>query len=272
MAIADDAEAAAQARDQIEDQTRLVYAAALAWIVLHDETEEPAEDSTLARAAKTLALLMLRAARRAVSTPVPLPTGEDRHAWIRSTAREVTARAVADSRTHASTVFKRMKAKDPKVSTRVVQTAVADDIAWSDAAARTRATRLASESTLRVHADVERITGEPHSKMWISRGDPKVRKTHRRLHGKVEEVGDEFHTVAGHSLRFPGDPEAPLDEIINCRCALFLVPTAEKAKAEEVFSASDEDFDVPVAASASMRAWAREQAKRDWLYELGLAK
>jgi len=208
--------------------------------------------------------------RRLTKAKVPMPTGEARQDWIASTGRDVTKRAVEDARSHWSTVYKREKSKDPDVTPDDVAKVFRKDRAWSEAAARTRGTQMAAEAAMGLHGDVERITGEPHSKMWISRGDPKVRKTHRRLHGTVREVGDPFHTSTGHDLRYPGDPEAPIEEWINCRCSLFLVPTAEKAHAEEVFNIPEADFDVPMVASPAARAWEREQAKRDWHYELGM--
>jgi hypothetical protein len=65
-------------------------------------------------------------------------------------------------------------------------------------------------------------------------------------------------------LRFPGDPEAPLDQQINCRCALLMVPTKDAKLAEDVFSAPSEDFDVPLAASA-----APDQGTLDLMAEMG---
>jgi hypothetical protein len=241
VATADDAADAARARDEIEGQARLVYAAALAWVALHGEDEEPPEDSTLARTSKTLGLMLLRSMRRLTKAKVPMPVGEARQDWIASTGRDVTKRAVEDARSHWSTVYKRAKAKDRDVEPDDVATVFRKDRAWSEAAARTRGTQLAAEAA-----------------------------THRRLHGTVREVGDPFHTSTGHDLRYPGDPEAPIEEWINCRCALFLVPTAEKAHAEEVFNIPEADFDVPMVASPAARAWEREQAKRDWHYELGM--
>jgi len=263
VTAADDAADAARARDEIENQARLVYIAALAWVALHGEDEEPAKDTALARAATTLSLKVLRSLRRMTRAPVPLPKGEDRAVWIDETAADLTQRAIKDSRAHWSTVYKRMKAADPDVGLRTVQTAFADETAWAEAAARTDATQIAAEAALTLLPDVEAITGEPHSKMWISRGDSKVRKSHRHLHGNVEPAGTAFK----EGLQYPGDPSAPPGERFNCRCALFLVPTAMADDAERVFAAEDfvGEADAPIAASAGER----RQARRDWIIEHG---
>lgn len=53
-------------------------------------------------------------------------------------------------------------------------------------------------------------------KTWRTRADDKVRSAHVKLHGKTVKFGDEF--IKG--LRFPGDPAAPPELTINCRCLL----------------------------------------------------
>lgn len=61
------------------------------------------------------------------------------------------------------------------------------------------------------------------TKQWVSRNDDKVRPLHRRLHGQVRgHDQDFFRWMSGLRLRFPGDPEAPLSEVIGCRCVLRL--------------------------------------------------
>jgi hypothetical protein len=130
------------------------------------------------------------------------------------------------------------------------------------------ATRLAAETAMSLKDDVDGATGTGHSLMWISQGDPKVRTLHRRLHGRVRPAGTPFHVWPdGQSLSYPGDPKAPLDAVINCRCLLLLVPSSDSAKAEAVFSVPDADFDVPVAASAG-RPLAEVRAERELRNEL----
>jgi hypothetical protein len=56
-------------------------------------------------------------------------------------------------------------------------------------------------------------------KIWLTRGDDKVREAHLKLHGKQVPIGDGFK-VQGFTLRFPKDPLAPPHLTINCRCTL----------------------------------------------------
>jgi len=265
---------AARARDEVENQTNVLYLAALAYIATHGEDDVPDDDSAVGRAAKTLALKLLRSVNRQFPVAPKGLRGEDRQTWVREQARTISQQAVGDARAHYSTVAKREKKRDPAVTDRAVMAAVADDRPWAAAAARTTATQRSAETALDMLPDVEKVTGEPHSKLWISRGDPKVRKTHRLLHGKVHPLGASFKEWPdGKSLSYPGDPKAPLDEIINCRCALFLVPTKDAAAAEKTFAVDAEDFDVPMtAAAAAVRTWERERARREWFLELGIRR
>jgi HK97 family phage portal protein len=60
-------------------------------------------------------------------------------------------------------------------------------------------------------------------KTWHSQTDKKVRATHRKLHGRTIYTRNAFK-VKGMSIRYPGDPDAPLSEVINCRCWLEITP------------------------------------------------
>ncbi|MFJ2225549.1 phage portal protein [Streptomyces anulatus] len=54
---------------------------------------------------------------------------------------------------------------------------------------------------------------------WVTRGDTRVRPAHKALHGKTLPAGTPY-TVDGFSLRYPGDPFAPIGLTVNCRCRL----------------------------------------------------
>lgn len=58
------------------------------------------------------------------------------------------------------------------------------------------------------------------TKRWRSAGDNRVRHTHRALNN--DEVGfyQSFQSPSGATLRFPGDPSAPISETSGCRCTL----------------------------------------------------
>lgn len=58
-------------------------------------------------------------------------------------------------------------------------------------------------------------------KTWQTRRDDRVREAHRILQGQTQLLGDAFE-VQGHKIRFPGDPEVPLNLRAGCRCWLTM--------------------------------------------------
>lgn len=55
---------------------------------------------------------------------------------------------------------------------------------------------------------------------WRTRLDGRERDTHYLLNGEARAWGETWDTVNG-SLRYPGDPQAPAVETIQCRCAIL---------------------------------------------------
>jgi hypothetical protein len=59
---------------------------------------------------------------------------------------------------------------------------------------------------------------------WAAYSDGKSGdRHHERLDGEKIKLGETFTTPLGNVMRFPGDPEAPIEDTINCRCALIPV-------------------------------------------------
>lgn len=254
---------AGQARDTIENTAHGVFVAALLWYALHGDDEPHGLTSLLGKSARRLAHVMWRLRPRLSASTPPKVAAAAREAWIDDQTRRIMKGSLEDAGAHYDTVFKRMRRADPHAKDSAIRSAFRLDHAWSKAAARSAATRLAAETAIGMQEDVEAFTGEPHHLMWITRGDPKVRALHRDLHGRVRPPGTPFHTWPdGQALNYPGDPTAPIDAWINCRCGLLLVPAKDAKRAEEVFEVPDADFDVPVAASAA-RSGEGRRAEQD---------
>lgn len=56
-------------------------------------------------------------------------------------------------------------------------------------------------------------------KTWHSEHDGRTRPAHVYLNGKTKQIGKPF-SVDGYDIMRPGDPEAPPEAVIGCRCHL----------------------------------------------------
>lgn len=93
----------------------------------------------------------------------------------------------------------------------------------SEVVARTEALRAANEGSNQLfrqavaEGTLERGQLE---RRWNTAKDERVRGTHARMHGQVRALDEPFTTGAGVALMFPGDPEGPPAETIQCRCVV----------------------------------------------------
>ncbi|BEV43922.1 phage minor head protein [Afipia carboxidovorans] len=103
--------------------------------------------------------------------------------------------------------------------------------AYQNRAIRWRSENIARTETLRAvqagnfeayQQAVEggKITAQNVRKVWNSAHDKRVRHTHRELDGESVGLNELFVSPSGASLRYPLDPNAPLEETVNCRCNL----------------------------------------------------
>lgn len=94
-----------------------------------------------------------------------------------------------------------------------------------------RATNISRTEALRVlnisrHEALEQsieITGLARERIirrWNTSHDSRVRSTHQAMDGQKRGLDQHFQSPSGARLMFPGDPLAPPEEVINCRCVL----------------------------------------------------
>lgn len=77
---------------------------------------------------------------------------------------------------------------------------------------------LATYSRERVREHVAQQLGAKY-KTWVTRGDTRVRPAHMDLAGQTKRLEKPF-SADGFDIMRPGDPEAPPDLVIGCRCHL----------------------------------------------------
>jgi uncharacterized protein with gpF-like domain len=69
-------------------------------------------------------------------------------------------------------------------------------------------------------------TDEEMERMWLSTVDSRTRPTHVVADGQRTGMTEPF-MVGGFALMFPGDPQGPAQEVIQCRCTTLLLEKGE---------------------------------------------
>lgn len=64
-------------------------------------------------------------------------------------------------------------------------------------------------------------------KIWIATEDARTRPAHREADGQRVPLEEPF-SVGGFDMMFPGDPTAPANLVIQCRCSFVLVEQGEE--------------------------------------------
>lgn len=89
--------------------------------------------------------------------------------------------------------------------------------------ARTEALRALHQGTEEAVAQVLDSGEVPESmvtRTWSTAGDERVRASHVAMDGQERGVGEDFVSGDGNTLKFPGDPDAPASDVVNCRCMI----------------------------------------------------
>lgn len=88
-----------------------------------------------------------------------------------------------------------------------------------------RASAIARTETMRAYAsgsmEIYRSAGVTE-KEWLATQDDHTRDSHSEADGQVVGIDEPFN-VGGVEMMQPGDPNAPPDETINCRCTVLPV-------------------------------------------------
>lgn len=102
-----------------------------------------------------------------------------------------------------------------------------------DFAEKVRAERIARTETVGASnygtVQAYQESGISLMKEWLTARDGHERDSHKKpLDTQQRELSEAFQTNAGNYLQYPGDGDAPVEEIVNCRCTVISVRKKEK--------------------------------------------
>ena len=71
---------------------------------------------------------------------------------------------------------------------------------------------------MRQAVDSGAVSRQDVRKVWVATKDKRTRDTHAALDGESMGIDQPF----SNGLQYPGDPNGPPEEVINCRCAMLM--------------------------------------------------
>ncbi len=83
-----------------------------------------------------------------------------------------------------------------------------------------RAVHAGNEELFRQAIERGDIDADAITRTWNPEGGPRTRASHRAMKGQTRSFGEMFTTGAGIDIAYPGDPNAPIEETAQCRCAI----------------------------------------------------
>lgn len=86
--------------------------------------------------------------------------------------------------------------------------------------ARTETTFAASFAAMKTAEDSDLVM----TKTWISAVDNRTRRDHLLENQQSVDLDEDFTMASGVKIAYPGDPKAPSNEVINCRCTIGFTP------------------------------------------------
>jgi len=171
------------------------------------------------------------ATARAFRESIGLTSGQERwvanfRAGLENLDRRVLSRALRDRR-FDPTVERALRTRRPLTSAqidRMVERYHARALMLrSETIARTEALRATAQARQEaLNQMVEQIGIDPRrvSRVWNATRDERTRDWHSSMQGQQVGLREKFTDGNGNELLWPGDPSAPPETTINCRCVV----------------------------------------------------
>lgn len=93
------------------------------------------------------------------------------------------------------------------------------DAAGIQKIAETEYHRVYNEASIATAERIQKDSGKPVMKKWVTVKDDKVRATHEPLEGIEKPLNEKFYTIDGDEALAPGG-FSKAENVVNCRCTL----------------------------------------------------
>lgn len=96
--------------------------------------------------------------------------------------------------------------------------------ARAETIARTESLRMVNQAREEALNQVIEQTGMARdriTRVWRATNDARTRDTHAAMDGQERGIDEPFESPSGALIMYPGDPSAPPEETINCRCVVL---------------------------------------------------
>lgn len=168
---------------------------------------------------------------RAIRNAIGLTVQQEQAVWgyrrlLETGAREALDRALRDRR-FDTTVRDALDRARPltsrQIDVMVARYRMRALALRADTISRTEALRAYSEAreeALEQMVEQAQLEQDRVERIWNRVNDERVRDWHDTMQRQVRRMGEAFVDGKGNRLRYPGDPDAPAETIISCRCTL----------------------------------------------------
>lgn len=123
-------------------------------------------------------------------------------------AKKIVTRALEDELSYAE-ISRELRKRLPGIAKRK-----------ADTIARTEAHSAANNAQLGTQKELAEVVGLKQKKVWSASLDDRTREDHLAADGQKKDMDKPF-IVGGVALDYPGDPDGPPEQTINCRCVML---------------------------------------------------
>jgi len=206
---------------ELDASLSVTEAAALAAMAAHEDITLRTLQRTYQRTIRPFGAVSLQAlGKYAAENPVQHEPLFDRLArqWTETSGLNASRTIAETTRADVRAVIAKLQAEGATVREIAKAVRIAGDVR-SQVRASTIAITEVHNAAMYASDEAARSTGLRLVKEWLAVEDSRVRPDHAGADGQVRDMDEPF-LVGGVRMMRPGDPAAPANQVIRCRCSV----------------------------------------------------